>query len=293
MNQLKGILLVSLGAASYGILATIVKFANNHDAHTSVLTFYQSLVGVVFLFVLMKFEQRKTVANSIVTFKSKRDLLLFGTSMGFTSCFYYLSIHYLSVSIGIVLLMQSIWMSVVWEMIQQRKWAHWSKIAGAICVILGTLLTTNLLFQEVKLPPLGFVYGMLAALSYTVSLYASNQVAKEVSPIARSFYLVSGGFMVVILFWNVEIVHHFDWMILLQYGLILGLFGTVIPPLMFTKGVPLIGIGLAGILAVLELPVSVLSARIVLNETLNWLQWVGIVIIILTVVLVNLRKNRL
>ncbi len=35
MSKLKGVFLVGFGAASYGILATIVKFANNSGAHTS------------------------------------------------------------------------------------------------------------------------------------------------------------------------------------------------------------------------------------------------------------------
>lgn len=59
MGKLKGVILVCIGAASYGILATIVKFANNEGIHTSALTFYQALVGVVCLSILMKIQNRK------------------------------------------------------------------------------------------------------------------------------------------------------------------------------------------------------------------------------------------
>jgi drug/metabolite transporter (DMT)-like permease len=291
MNQLRGILLVSLGAASYGILATIVKYASNNGAHISALTFYQALVGVVSLFILMKLDNRKLPSSTKTPIKSRRNLLLYGSSMGFTSCFYYLSVQELSVSIGIVLLMQSIWMSIVWEMIQQRKWAHWTKLIGTLLVLLGTLLTTKLFHQQLSLSIIGVVFGLLAALSYTVSLFASNQLETTISPTTRSFYLVLGGFIVVIAFWNVQLFEHLDTLVLVKYGLILGLFGTVIPPLMFTKGVPLIGIGLAGILAVLELPVSVLSARFVLGETLDLIQWTGILIIVITVVYINWKKR--
>ncbi len=289
MNKLKGVLLVSLGAISYGILATIVKYASNQGAHTSTLTFFQALVGVVVLFFMMKFD-KKTAQQTLFP-KSKLRLMLYGTSIGFTSCFYYLSIQYLSVSIGIVLLMQSIWMSVIWEMIQERKWAHWTKILGSFVVILGTLFTTNIFHQQLSLPLNGLILGLLSALSYTISIVATNQVEKQALPITRSYYLVFGGLIVTILFWNVHILNHFDGMVLLKYGIVLGLFGTIIPPIMFTKGVPIIGLGLAGILAVLELPVSVISAQFVLGEQLNLVQWFGVVLIIGTVVFIN-GKNR-
>ena len=61
-QQLKGAILVFIGAMSYGILATIVKYANNLGIHTSVLTFMQAFVGFVLLTVLaqtVKSSQKK------------------------------------------------------------------------------------------------------------------------------------------------------------------------------------------------------------------------------------------
>ncbi|AEA45846.1 EamA family transporter [Fluviicola taffensis] len=292
MSKLKGVFLVGFGAASYGILATIVKFANNSGAHTSALTFYQALVGVISLFILMTLQNQKEKPHSKPAVKSKLKLLLFGTSMGLTSCLYYISIQYVSVSIGIILLMQSIWMSVVWEMIQLQKLAHWSKLVGSLMVIIGTVLATNLIQQEIELSVTGVAYGLAAALSYTISLHASNHVEKQLPSITRSFYLISGGFIAVVLFWNVQIPPNLDWMILLKFGLVLGLFGTVIPPILFTKGIPLIGLGLAGILIALEIPVSILSAHFVLGEHISLIQWSGVLLIVLTVVFMNSRKKK-
>jgi drug/metabolite transporter (DMT)-like permease len=291
MSKLKGVFLVGFGAASYGILATIVKFANHSGAHTSALTFYQALVGVVSLFILMMLQTRKQPNLAKPSSKSKLKLMLFGTSMGLTSCLYYISIQYISVSIGIILLMQSIWMSVVWEMIQQRKLAHWSKLVGSLMVLIGTVFATNLIQQEVELSWIGILYGLAAAGSYTISLHASNHVEKQLPSITRSFYLVTGGFITVILFWNIQIPANLDWMIFLKFGLVLGLFGTVIPPILFTKGIPLIGLGLAGILIALEIPVSILSAHLVLHEYISLMQWFGVLLIVLTVVFMNSRKS--
>lgn len=108
-QQLKGAALVFLGAASYGILATTVKYANNLGIHTSVLTLFQFLIGAIILILL---SQQKSQRQKIGV-SSKLKLMLFGTALGITSIFYYLAIQYIPVSMGIILLMQSIWMSVV------------------------------------------------------------------------------------------------------------------------------------------------------------------------------------
>ncbi|MDR0803300.1 DMT family transporter [Fluviicola sp.] len=291
MSKLKGAFLVGFGAASYGILATIVKFANNSGAHTSVLTFYQALVGVVSLFILMTIQYRRQPDLMRPKTKSKVKLVLFGISMGLTSCLYYISIQYVSVSTGIILLMQSIWMSVVWEMVQQRKPAHWSKLLGSLTVLAGTVFATNLIQQDMKLSTTGILYGLAAALSYTVSLHASNHVEKQIPSITRSFYLILGSWFTVTAFWNIQIPPNLDWMILLKFGLVLGIFGTVIPPVMFTRGIPLTGLGLAGILVALEIPVSILSARFVLKEHISLIQWLGVALILLTVIFMNSRKK--
>ncbi|MNN93181.1 EamA-like transporter family protein [compost metagenome] len=64
------------------------------------------------------------------------------------------------------------------------------------------------------------------------------------------------------------------------YGLILGIFGAVLPVLLFALGAPKINSGLASILSAGEFPVAVTASVIVLHEQVTWLQWFGIVIIL-------------
>lgn len=119
MNKLKGMIFVSIGAASYGILATIIKLANHNNFGTAGLTFLQYLFGVLFLSIatfLIKVTSKKTISTKntvnetvISTAKyPKLKLIFFGTFLGLTSSFYYLSIQYVPVSVGIILLMQTV-----------------------------------------------------------------------------------------------------------------------------------------------------------------------------------------
>jgi drug/metabolite transporter (DMT)-like permease len=208
-----------------------------------------------------------------------------------TSIFYYMAIQFIPVSMGIILLMQSIWMSVVLEAILRKRFPETLKIAGTITIIFGTLLATNVFFEISSIDWRGIALGMLAASSYTISLYASSGVETKSSPIIRSQYFVLGGLLFVMAYWNVSIIEHFVASEAFLWGTLLALFGTVIPPLLFTKGIPLVGIGIGAIIASVEIPVSILSAHLVLDERINWIQWLGVFIILVSVVLVNKPKR--
>lgn len=284
-QQLKGAALVFLGAMSYGILATIVKFANNQGIHTSVLTFMQFVVGVCFLLVLARFQQKQSSVQ--LKGSSKIKLVLFGTTFGMTSIFYYMSIQYIPVSMGIILLMQSIWMSVVLEALLSRRFPNALKIAGTLTILIGTALATNVVVEVASIDWRGIGLGMLAASSYTISLYASSNIETGHKNAVRSQYLILGGFLFVIAYWNYDIITYFTSTNGLLWGALLALFGTIIPPLLFTKGIPLVGIGIGAIIAAVEIPVSIISAHIILDERIALLQWAGVLVILFSVILVN------
>lgn len=290
MNKLKGIAAVVLGAASYGLLATVVKFGNLQGLDSSALTFLQYLFGFLALAFLSFLSKRKSILTK-ASGKSKLKLMIFGTTLGLTSCFYYLSIQYVPVSIAIILLMQAIWMGGVLEIFLDKTKPDLLKIIGSIVVLIGTVLAVDIFGDFHALSYTGLAFGILASLSFTVTLTATNRVESDLSIITRSKYLVLGGLIIVILFWNVDILQNVnpDNSNLLLFGMFLALFGAVIPPILFNKGFPIVGIGLGSILASIEIPVSILSAKILLEEQVKAIQWIGVLIIILSVVIINLK----
>ncbi|MCQ6957536.1 EamA family transporter [Mucilaginibacter aquariorum] len=79
----------------------------------------------------------------------------------------------------------------------------------------------------------------------------------------------------------------------MHWGFLLSLFGTIVRSLRFTRGMPLIGMGLGAIIASIEIPVSVLMAHLLLKEPVSFLQWIGVILIPFTVVLMNTKQRRL
>ncbi len=293
MTQKMGLLYVGFGSLSYGILATVVKYANGLGASTAFLTFSQYLFASIFLTILAwRVGKSKSIGTkyALPSKKLKLKMVLYGTTLGFSSSFYYLTIQYVPVSVAIILLMQAIWMGVVVDFISTKGENSRIKIIGALVAITGTLLAANVFESSFVLHPLGITFGLLAAISFTSFMYFSNLLGHQTHVLIKSKYLVYGGFIVVIFFWNFEIFQSFNLSNMLKYGLFLAIFGSMVPPICFAQGMPATGTGLGSIATSIEIPFSVLSAAIVLSEDVSTLQWIGIAVILVAVVLINFKK---
>ncbi|MFV5695007.1 EamA family transporter [Flavobacterium sp. LB3P122] len=292
-SVLKGVFLVGLGATSYGMLATFVKIAYGEGFTTPEVTIAQFVYGITGMLLINLFQKAKKGNNVIKASKKNiTQLILAGTSLGMTSIFYYLAVKYIPVSIAIVLLMQTVWMGVLFEMILEKKIPSTQKIVSVIIVLLGTALATNLIQSEVELDWRGIVLGLLAATSFTTTMFTANRVATHISSAQRSLYMLLGGAIIVAGFAIATQTTAFNFEIFMKWGIVLALFGTVIPPLLFNAGFPLTGIGLGSIVSALELPVSVLMAYFLLSEKVNAIQWFGIVLIILAIVIMNVNFKK-
>lgn len=298
-NVLKGVFLVGLGATSYGMLATFVKLAyadvSSQGLHYTPAEVISAQFVIGILVVLgINMVQKSRKGNTLVKASAVdiKKLLILGTSTGLTSIFYYLAVKYIPVSIGIVLLMQTVWMGVVLEMVLDKKRPSNIKIVSVFVVLFGTALATKLFSGEFELDWRGIVLGLLAAASFTTTMYAANKVATSVSSAQRSLYMLLGG-AVVVLFFALFTQHTpFNFDIFYKWGILIALFGTVIPPMLLNAGFPLTGIGLGSIVSALELPVSVMMAYVLLNETVVFSQWIGIILIILAIVMMNVSLKK-
>jgi drug/metabolite transporter (DMT)-like permease len=290
---LKGVFLVGLGATSYGMLATFVKIAYGEGFTTPEVTIAQFTYGILGMLLINAFQKSKKGTEVVkASTKNITQLMLAGTSLGMTSVFYYLAVKYIPVSIAIVLLMQTVWMGVIFEMILEKKAPSTQKIISVLIVLAGTALATNLIESSVELDWRGIVLGLLAATSFTTTMFTANRVATQISSAQRSLYMLLGGAVIVTGFAIATQTGAFNFDIFLKWGIVLALFGTIIPPLLFNAGFPLTGIGLGSIVSALELPVSVLMAYFLLSEPVNSLQWLGIILIIIAIVIMNINFKK-
>lgn len=298
-SLLKGVFFVGFGAASYGMLATFVKLAYQDTSSQGLnytpaeIILAQFIIGILVILGINTFQKNKKGAEVIkATPMDIKKLMLVGTSTGLTSIFYYMAVKFIPVSIGIVLLMQTVWMGVVLEMFLEKKIPSKIKVIAVVIVLFGTGLATNLFSSSLDLDWRGVVLGLCAAASFTTTMFAANKVALTISAAQRSLYMLLGGIVVVLIFAFITQKTPFNFDIFYKWGLLIALFGTVIPPLLLNAGFPLTGIGLGSIVSALELPVSVMMAFFILNETVVMTQWLGITLIIMAIVLMNVKFKK-
>lgn len=278
---------VLLGGISYGVLAPFVKLAFEHGIPTTDSVRLQYLFGITLLLIInILFVRFKMDLRTVI------KLLLSGLPMALTSIFYYNSLKYLDASIAIVLLFQYTWMGILLEFVIDRVRPTKEKIFAAVLLFAGSLFAVNIFSSNFSsIPTEGLIWGFLAAMSFAAFLYVSGKVANHVPALRKSLVMALGGTVVIGTFYPFwDFATETISLPFIGLGLLLGSFGIVLPPFLFSLGIPVVGSGLGTILSASELPTTLMLSSIVVSEHITLIQWLGIVVILSGIVLGNYRS---
>ncbi len=309
MKDMKYLISVLVGAMSYGILSTIVVLAYGEGYKLGEVVGTQLLTGCILAWLLALYtkfrasrkqsgrDRNSAAAGPLparLTWKQRLLLMLAGAPTVVTGLLYYQSLRYIPASLAIILLFQFTWISVLIQAVSKRQRPDKVTLLTLLLLFGGTLLAAGILNQEsAEFNMTGLVLGLLSAVSYSMFIIFSGKAVPSAHPAFRSAWMVTGGLVLLcILFPPYFLFNGLLWGQLLLYGFLLGFFGAFIPPVLFAIGVPHIGGAMAGILGAAELPVAVLLSSIVLHEQVSGLQWTGVVLVLLGVVLPELYKLR-
>lgn len=272
-------LLVVIAASSYGVVSTIIKLAMNSGftaAEAVTSQFFFGFCIAVCLFIVTN--------RTKLSFKGIKTLIFAGVFTGLTNIVYGHSLNYLPASLAVVLLFQFTWIGVVISCITKRQFPSRVESISLLILIVGTIPAAGLIDVDVSQIPLqGWFWGLTAALCYSLFLFANGRANTNMTTTNRLVLVSFFAFMMSVVFqspeviWNGALFNEGLWV----YGLLLGLFGMIIPVFLFTIAVPKVGLGMSSILSSIELPIAVMVSVILLSETVSTLQIVGIVIIVL------------
>ena len=272
-------LLVVIAASSYGVVSTIIKLAMNSGftaAEAVTSQFFFGFCIAVCLFIVTN--------RTKLSFKGIKTLIFAGVFTGLTNIVYGHSLNYLPASLAVVLLFQFTWIGVVISCITKRQFPSRVESISLFILIVGTIPAAGLIDVDVSQIPLqGWFWGLAAALCYSLFLFANGRANTNMTTTNRLVLVSFFAFMMSVVFqspeviWNGALFNEGLWV----YGLLLGLFGMIIPVFLFTIAVPKVGLGMSSILSSIELPIAVMVSVILLSETVSTLQIVGIVIIVL------------
>ena len=292
MRTLFGMLAIIIAASLYGVLNAVVKLAYKDGLSFEQVTYSQYIYGVLgLLFVVI-------VSRSFrkLTVKATLRLCLIGViGLGGTSLFLYASLNRIPASMALVLLFQFTWISLVIEKWFLKKDISLKQVAAAVIILAGTLCVLHL--QSLQLSGqtfIGMALGFGAAICYSIFLIGSSVLPKELPPFFQSFIMVFVNVIFLSLFFSPSMgggsLNPFSgiW----KWGLLLGVMGQFLPPLLITYGAPIVGGTMTSILGSVELPVGVLFSGFFLNEPITALQWFGIVLILAGICLTQIPIKR-
>ncbi|NGQ94947.1 DMT family transporter [Brevibacillus sp. SYP-B805] len=280
-------ILVFLGACSYGVLSTIVKFAYDAGFTVDEVAGCQLLFGTAISWLLAWGAGGVKAGR-----KDWPPLLAVGMCAGLTGVFYYSALQYVTASFAIILLFQFTWIGMLLEAVRTGKKPEGVKLAALGLLLVGTLFASGVTETAQRFSWWGIVLGLLAAVSYALFITASGRVALHASAWSRNAVSMTGSLLTTFLLFPPRfLVNGALGNGLWIYGLLLAVF-VVISILCFTFGTPRIGATLAIILGSAELPTAVFMSRFVLREHVSLLQWAGVAVILAGIALPELAKRR-
>ncbi|MGA9289760.1 MAG: DMT family transporter [Anaerobacillus sp.] len=284
-------LLVIIGASSYGVVSTIIKLAMGSGFTASEAVTSQFFIGFVIAVLIFLITNRSKLSIAGV-----KILIFAGIFTGLTNIFYGQSLNYLPASLAVVLLFQFTWIGMLISCISKRQLPTRTEMLSLVILIGGTIPAAGLIDADLSsIPFQGWLWGLGAALCYSLFLYFNGKANSEMNTSSRlvvvSFFafVISAVFQSPEIIWNGTLLTEGLWL----YGIALGLFGMIIPVFLFSIAIPKVGLGKSSILSAIELPIAVMVSVILLSETVSVLQVAGIVIILIGMTLPTLMNGNL
>ncbi|GFZ93694.1 multidrug transporter [Paenibacillus marchantiophytorum] len=279
MGRWLAMVLVIVGASSYGLLSSFIKMAYDSGFTDGQITPAQMTMGTLLVWLLILFNKKSWV-NPFKGPWVKLGLIgIFGLSL--TTVFYNIALQELNASLSIVLLFQFTWMTIAMDCILKRRLPRKAESLAIVFILIGTLLAVNVLDTNWEhLSLLGLVYGLLSALTYSVFLFFTGHVVSPLPPLMNSAIMLTAAMPVMYILYPPTVFVHENGSMLLLWGLLLGFLGQVVPTVAFNIGIPRIGGTLAAMLGSVELPVAIIAAYLIIGEPVNGLQWLGMGLIL-------------
>lgn len=287
--KIKGFVFAIISAVFFGSAGIFVKNGYSENFSPVDLLMLQYIIaGIILLFIsLGKYSSSLRLSKPILK-KLFIQGAVFNTLM---TVFFYSSFKYLDVSVATMLLYIYPAMVAAASFLFFKQKVSKIKITAITGTFIGCILVLNLFSNNLNhLSINGIVYGILGAVFYAaMNIYAEN-IVENVPPVVVTFYTTIFSLIILVIF-NIKFI---DKLQFVSYGSIknaalLAFFCEIIPLTFLYSAIKYIGPVTTSIISSLELPSSAILSFLFMGERLSFVQILGIIIVIYSVIL--LKKN--
>lgn len=283
-------LMIIFAASCYGILSTIIKLAIQDGFSASEAVTAQYFTGFILALIIFIIVRR-----GLPKFGGGLTLLLAGFFTATTGTVYGQAVTYMPASIAVVMLFQFTWIGMLFDCIANKRLPKRIEVISLVLLFGGTIFAAGVIGADISdIPWQGWAWGMASAVSFASFVMINSKQVNGMDTETRLLFTSLFAVVIITFFqspeilWNGTLFGEGLWI----YGLILGLFGIVIPIYLFSIAVPQVGAATSSILSAAELPVAVTASVILLSESLSFLQVIGILIILVGMILPTLTQKR-
>lgn len=278
MRRALALTMMGTAAAAYAVLTPLVKVATERGVPLVWLTIFQYPIAILIFLPASLSRHRSS--------HSKQGWLVMtwvGVAAGATALSYYQALRHLPAWLAIIFLFQFTWMLPVmlWLFEGHRpKKMQWVAI---FAILFGTIMAVHPSGAR-SISLIGIVLGLLAGLSYALTLYGQSRALTSVNVWQRSLFSTLIAAVLVVLVYR-------PWLSTgipltapaMVYGTLAGIVGSALPMILTYMSAPILGGVMTAILAALELPVAVLLSHLLLHESVSGPTWLGVIIMLLAV----------
>ena len=275
---------VFVGGACYGANATMYKLAYG-DGFT-----WPQVVGCQMWFAAALFGIA-VIASCFLgkpwAFLNRRVVLRLmglGALSCMTAILYCFAMSRLPVAVALTLLFQFTWIGLVIQTITTRRPPRPIEAIAVIVILVGTVLASGA--YEVDMASydvVGLIAAFMSAVSCALFVTMSGRVKAPCSSAQRGLIVCLGSCLASLIVCPDFLTSGVVFSGLAPYGLVVGFFGMLLPVLLFGLGSPNLPAGISTVLAASELPSGMLVSVMILGESVEPLQWIGVAVILLGV----------
>lgn len=280
-----GILWALLSPLFLGLIPVFAKLAYQAGMDVYSVVAIRTVFATAFLWSVVLVVNRRWVESSSPATLSS---LLAGTINGVGSLFFYASLSRIDASLGqLINITYLIFVTILLRLIGQR--VSMVTVGRTLLAVGGIYLLTAGGLGTPDWMGIGFM--IVAAVSYAVQLVLSQRILYEIPAVTMTLYAIAGMSLVVVLPWlllgdGLATITVAGWEAVLLMGL-----ATALSRLTLFLGVKKLGSIQTALFGVAEVIVTIIIAAIFLGETFTGQQWLGALVVVVSILLVNFEQD--
>jgi len=266
---------VTLSAIFYSSLGIIARHTYMTGLEMELVTLMRFLATVILLGVVWLFDRKRALMTLAPA------VLFQGLFFAAAAVFFFFAVKHLSAGLATVVMFAHPALVALLAMIIYREKITPKQVTGLVLALLGLFFISGLLIDgSVKLSSIGLFLAVLCAVAYGLYVLLGQHTVKKDGVWTIMFTMALMGLVMSAVMFSSSIpllVTLTPYQVLLGFGM--AVLGTILPVVLFLKGVRLVGASTGSIISMSEIPLSLAMAFLILGEVVTPLQILGTVLI--------------